>query len=962
MVSDWPETLPHRIDQVAQKYPGRVALVDGLGTAFTYSSMLSRIEAIAEALQKAQVGTGARVLVFQQAAADWACSMLAIMRVGAVYVPMDLRNPVSRLAAVAADCVPAAILADAITVGDVPQLNASQARIINISTIPSSPAGTRHSTNRARADAPAAILYTSGSTGTPKGIVVSHSGLRNEIEGYTKTWKLGAERVLQQSAFTFDFASDELYTGLVNGGMVYVVPWSARGSPIDITEIIWQHGITYTRATPSEYLLWLQYGGENLRRASEWRFAFAGGETLTSTLTQELAKLDHPQLRFFNSYGPAETSISSCKIEVDYREVSLNSGLARIPCGYSLPNYHTYVVDEKLRPQPMGMPGEVCIGGAGVSLGYLNNQQLTDRHFVPNPFVTPEDIAQGWTRMYRTGDVGHLNADRALVFHGRMDGDTQVKIRGLRIDLADIESNIVAAGQGALREAVVTLREGDPQFLVAHVVFASQHTVSDRETFLERLLSQLPIPQYMVPVVAIPVDGLPLTNHSKVDRKAVKNMPLQRRTKLTNRDDSSLTETMARLKDIWQDLLGPKIHELGLEIGPSTNFFLIGGNSLLVIRLQSRIQQIFHVAIPLVKLLGVDTLAEMADMIEEAASVTLIDWDKETAPPRIPAFLADFNATPQDYQQHAKTVLVTGGTGFLARHLLPILAESPDVAAIHCIAVREERSDNPRNLPTSNKITWHRGDLTMPLLGLEQDVFRSLAGQADVILHLGAARSIWDSYHTLRASNVHPTQELVKLAAPRRIPVYFVSTIGASTNPAAASIAAASPAPSADGTDGYVATKWASERILARAADTLGVPSTVYRFLSATEPKPAPKRLMDELARFVGATGFVPDPSGWAGRLYMTPAEEVAQRLCAAVVSGSNKEGAKAEHYQCDITLTGDEIITHVCRQSGNEKLEKIPLLKWFGRIKKLGFDYFIASHEATVGGNAGEGGLGSRR
>ncbi|KAF3759881.1 hypothetical protein M406DRAFT_269792 [Cryphonectria parasitica EP155] len=966
LVSDWPETLPHRIDQIAQQYPDRIALIDGLGAApLTYSSMLSRIEAIAEALQEVQVGPGARVLVLQQAAADWVCSMLAIMRVGAVYVPMDLRNPATRLAAVAADCMPAAILADATTASDAPRLNAPQATIINISTVPSSPAGERRVTkNCASAAAPAAILYTSGSTGTPKGIVVSHAGLRNEIEGYTKTWKLGAERVLQQSAFTFDFASDELYTGLVNGGLVYIVPGSARSSPLDITEIIWKQGITYTRATPSEYLLWLQYGGENLRRASEWRFAFAGGETLTTTVAQELAALNNPQLRFFNSYGPAETSISSCKIEVDYRR---EASLARIPCGYSLPNYQTYIVDEKLQPQPVGMPGEICISGAGVSLGYLNNEPLSNRHFIPNPFATAEDLAQGWTRMYRTGDIGHLEADGALVFHRRVDGDTQVKIRGIRVDLADIESNIIAAGKGALREAVVTLREGD--LLVAYVVFApGQHTASDQsEAFLDRLLSQLPLPQYMVPVVAFPVDRLPLTSHAKVDRKAVQNMPLlHRKTKATNRhDDSSLTETMAQLKDIWQDVIGPRIHELGLDIGPLTNFFFVGGNSLLVIRLQSRIQQVFHIAVPLVKLLGANTLAEMAATIEEAVSVTLtIDWDKETALPRLPAFLADISASPLDYQQHAKTVLVTGGTGFLARHLVPMLAASPDISTIHCLAVREERPDRPRSLPDSNKITWHRGDLTMPLLGLEQDMFRSLAAQADVIVHLGAARSIWDSYHTLRASNVHPTQELVKLAAPRRIPIYFISTIAAAANSAAtASIAAPSPTPSTDGADGYVATKWASERILARAADTLGIPCTVYRFLPASKPKPAPKRLMDELARFVDVLGCVPDPSGWAGRLYMIPADEVAQRLCAAVASGSNKErGAKAEQYQCDVTLTGDEIITHLCKQSGNESREQIPMLKWFGRIKKLGFDYFIASHEATVGGSVGEGGLGSRR
>lgn len=821
----------------------------------------------------------------------------------------------------------------------------------------------------ARPDAPAAILYTSGSTGTPKGIVISHSGLRNYFEGYTKTWKLGAERVLQQSAFTFDFATDQIFTGLVNGGMVYFVKWDARGSPLEVTELIQQQGITYTRATPSEYLLWLQYGAENLNRASEWRFAFAGGESVTNTLIQELANLGHKQMRFFNSYGPAETSVSSCKMEVDYRSLSLKAdSTTRIPCGYSLPNYHTYIMDENLQPQPVGMPGEVCIGGAGVSLCYLDNKDLTDRHFIPNPFAKAEDMVQGWTRMYRTGDIGHLDADGALIFRGRKEGDTQVKIRGIRVDLADIETNIVATAKGILQEAVVTLREeGEAQFLVAHVVFTSQFTVSDQETFLERLLSQLPLPQYMVPVVAIPVQGLPLTSHSKVDRKAVKNMSLRRKDSHINRQDNStnMTETMQQLKNLWREVVGPKVTELGLEIHPSTNFFHIGGNSLLAIRLQSRIRQVFSVAIALVKVMSANTLAEMAHQIDEAASVTNIDWDKETAPPTTPAFLESVSTAARKIQrQHGKTVLITGGTGFLARHLLPILTESPEIATIHCIAVRDRRSDEPRELPSSSsKVTWHRGDLGLPLLGLEPDEFRSLAIDVDIILHLGASRSLWDSYHILHASNVHSTRELVKLASPRRIPIHFVSTIGAATEDSAiASIAASSPAPSTDGADGYVATKWASERILARSADTLGVPSIVYRFLPAQERKPAPKRLIDELIQFMNTSGLEPDLSGWDGLFYMTPVREVTQMLYAAITSSDNNNGAKAEHYRCDISLTGDEMMTYICKQSGNRKLEKVPILKWFGRIKKSGFDYFIASHEATVRGSAGEGLLTSAR
>lgn len=755
-----------------------------------------------------------------------------------------------------------------------------------------------------------------------------------------------------------------MYTGLVNGGMVYIVPWDKRGNPLEITNIIHQHAITYTKATPSEYSLWMQYGGDNLKRASAWHFAFGGGEPLTTTVTQEFADLELPQLHVFNSYGPTEISISSTKMEISYREKDTLGNMGRIPCGYSLPNYYTYVVDEQLRPLPVGMPGELCLGGAGVSRGYLNNKKLTDQHFVPNPFATQEDIANGWTRMYRTSDIGHLNEAGAMVFHNRIAGDTQVKLRGLRIELSDIESNIVSAAGGALREAVVTLREGNPEFLVAHVVFAAEHTITDKEVFLEQLLSHLPVPQYMVPVIAIALDELPLTNHSKVDRKAVKKMPLPRIAK-GNHEDAELTETMVQLRALWEDVLGKSIKDLGLDITPSSNFFLVGGNSLLVIRLQSRIREAFNVAVPLIDLLGANTLSQMARKTEETANVSLINWEDETAPPAIPSFLADVSAAHlTDDGQKAKTVLVTGATGFLSKYILPQLVARPDVDTIHCIAVRD-----PSKLDASLKIVCHPGDLSTPLLGLSEDEFQTLSGQADVILHMGAARSFWDNYNILRPSNFHSTKELIKLAAPRRVPIHYISSGGVlrrrdTGRLARDAVSAANHLPPTDGTDGYTATRWASERILERSAADLGVPSFVYRCPLAATQERAPQELLKEFVRCVDATGAMPDASGWVGRLDMIPAEQVARWLCEATLdnyNNNNKSIPSTQFSHCEgcVTVTEAELTAYIEKQRGDRGgLERVPLLKWVGLIKKAGFSFFLASHEATLRRSEdGEGG-----
>ncbi|KAF4119349.1 hypothetical protein GMORB2_4868 [Geosmithia morbida] len=531
LVSAWSATLPSRIDGVARDSKDRPAAKDDLGNHLTYAELIDRTEAIAEALQSSGVSAGHCVPVFQTASADWICSMLAIVRLGAVY--------------------PAAVLVDTTTRDDVEQLNVPNASIIDVSTVGaevSKPVG-----NVSKADEPAAILYTSGSTGTPKGIVVTHAGLRNEIEGYTNMWKLGAERTLQQSAFTFNHSCDQIYTGLSNGGIVYVVPWSKRGEPEEIARIIREEGITYTKATPAEYSLWLQYGIDHLKHATSWRAAFGGGEPMTSALTNAFADLNLPQLRLHNSYGLTEVSISSTKLELDYHDREAMAD-GRFPCGLSLSNYHAYIVDDKLQPLPAGMPGELCIGGAGVSLGYLKNRELTGKLFVANPFATADDVANGWTRMYRTGDICHLQDDGSMVFHNRIAGGTQVRIRGLRIELSDIESNIVATSEGVVKEAVVSLRRGDPDFLVAHVAFTAGHepdTAAEAEAYLDGLLSRLQIPQYMVPVMAIAIEKMPLTNHSKTDRRALKEIALPRRTQAGARGavgDEELTETMLQLK------------------------------------------------------------------------------------------------------------------------------------------------------------------------------------------------------------------------------------------------------------------------------------------------------------------------------------------------------------------------------------------------------------------------------
>ena len=593
--------------------PHKQAVKDGKGTVYTYQALQRRVQTISDALVNAGVKRASRVAIFQQPTADWICSLLAIWHAGGTYIPLDSRSSLPRLAAIAAVAKPHAILCHNETEAEVPHLNSSST-IINVDELGES-APTITAT-QAKPNVPAAILFTSGSTGTPKGVILRHTAFRNTIEGLTKQYNIRAERVLQQSAFTFDFSLDQILCGLVNAGSVYVVPKDARGDPLAIAHIIRTEEITYTRATPSEYTSWISYGAEDLMKATNWKFAWGGGELMQPSLRQSISSLGLDGLKLYNSYGPAET-ITCTKTEVPYTDFENDDNdTTDIPAGFPLPNYSIYIVDHNLELVPQGVSGEIVIGGPSVAAGYLNNEKLSSRKFISNPW-------DGTGVVYRTGDIGYLRAgDGALMFQGRVSGDTQVKIRGIRIDLADIEASILSTAEGALHSVVVSVREGD--VLVAHVQFAAGQPYSsaaEEKAFLRSLRFMLPLPVYMVPALFIPLDTMPTNAHGKIDRAAVLALALPQTEHNPAATTTDLSETEKTLIKIWKEAVPEGMMD-AVPIHPEqTSFFELGGNSLLLVRLQVAINKAFGIKLSLVDLFGAASLRAMARRVESAQRV-----------------------------------------------------------------------------------------------------------------------------------------------------------------------------------------------------------------------------------------------------------------------------------------------------------------------------------------------------
>ena len=933
--------MSHRIEKMSLANADCIALRDGVGSSYTYAAMTKRVDAIASALTAGGAKEGSLVAVFQEPTADWIISLQAIWKVGGVYVPLELRNGLTRLAMIVADAKPAAVLCHAATSADVSELHPVSASIINVSEVANIE---KTVSTKATPQSPAMVLYSSGTTGTPKGIVIPHYALRNFIEVSGERYGIAKENILQQTAYSFDLAISEVLFGLGNGGSLYVASVTQRMDPVEITDIIAKENITFTVATPSEYSAWIRFGAETLA-GSNWKIAKTIGEALTSELALKFRSLEKSDLRLINFYGPAEITIACHVGVIDYNSDE------PITIGHTLPNYQSYIMDRNLEPVPIGVSGEIVIGGAGVTMGYLNNEKLTNRQFVPNTYAPTAE----WPNLYRTGDQGRQLPDGSVVYEGRIAGDSQIKLRGIRIELKDIEATIVKVSEGTIYKAVASVRgDRDSEFIVAHAEFAGSFPEDQKDQYLSSLLARLPLPKYMCPAMIIPLEAIPLNNHAKVDRRAVNAIPLPLPQSDGDDSDDSLSQTELELKTVWENVISKDIADT-VSIGANTDFFRIGGNSLLLVRVQASIREVFDVVVPITAMFEATTLRAMSAKVDAATSVVVINWNRETS---LEEALFKIPSTPSKTPSTGLNVLLTGSTGYLGRHLLKQLVSDERVSRIHAVAIRK---DNPKDMPRdvlkqSNKITAYDGNLALPMFGLPESTWTNLGNIVDVIIHSGCDRSMSDYYQVLRAGNFGSTKELTKLALGRQIPIHYISGNGVldlENAPKTGSVAAARPP--TNGSNGYIASKWVSEAYLENAHQKLGLPVHIHRVVSAPEEnqKPTPE-VLKEFSDIAIAMNAMPDRSRWNGSFDVIYAPTLAKTICDSAID-SDADVPAHVHYAAEARLKMEEVEEYLDdRDNRRAEMDVIATHLWAGAAKKMGLEYHLASQNLVVGGPDG--------
>ncbi|RHZ63238.1 uncharacterized protein CDV56_108187 [Aspergillus thermomutatus] len=629
------ETLSHRVDEMVRRYPSATAVKDG-SAAWTYEQLAHRVARIAASLMDHGAARGAPVAVFCERSADMIGCLLAILKVGAVYVPCDVRNSDDRLSSIVRDSAAALLVCDRGTAPRVPRLGLDQdhqpLRVLNVSLLRDQQ--TPPVRNYASRHDLAFIMFTSGSTGKPKGIKLTHANFMTHVAAATARMRLGREVVLQQSALGYDASLAQFFYALANGGSLVIS--SNRAEIHELASVMLRERVTFTLMSPSEYTVLLEYGTGILSQCRDWRVAMCGGEAFLPRLIESFRGPNLQGLQVFNAYGPTEISVVSNIGLVDYRRDTI---AAPASIGTVLANYSVYLVDEELHPVPLGWPGQIAVGGPAVSMGYLHDDDLTRERFIVNGALSDGAV-------HLTGDLGQMLPDGSLVYQGRIESNTQIKLRGIRIQLADIATTIVDASSGVVANAAVGTRgAGESQFLVAYVVFATERQPHNVEVYASQLLASLPLPQYMKPAMAVRVDALPLTASGKLDFRALNDIPLGPGSDTETKEEvSGWSENERRLKKVWESTLG----ETGITITRTTDFFSAGGNSLLLIKLQALIDKGFGTRLRLPDLFRASTLNAMAARLDRATSPVQepqtpeptedysrhdIDWETETALP-----------------------------------------------------------------------------------------------------------------------------------------------------------------------------------------------------------------------------------------------------------------------------------------------------------------------------------------
>ena len=781
----------------------------------TYAELNARANKVARYLQRQGVKAETLVGICLERSLDFIVALLGILKAGGAYLPLDPAFPTANLAFRLQDAQVSVLLTQT-GIFDTEVAQSPKIIYLDADWQAIAQESDTNPNNQLKPENLAYVLYTSGSTGQPKGVAIEHRQILNYVYAIAEKLQLPAGASFATvSTFAADLGNTAIFPALCMGGCLHIIAPHKASDPAALADYFDRHPIDCLKIVPSHLTALLTSSAYNAILPRQC--LVLGGEAVSWDLIKIIQQYA-PNCRIINHYGPTETTVGVLTYPLSNQH---NYNSKTVPIGRAIANTQVYLLDPQLQPVPIGVPGELYIGGAGLARGYLHQAQLTSEKFVAHPFV------EG-ARLYKTGDRARYLPDRNIEFLGRLDD--QVKIRGFRIELGEIET--ILTQHPEVKQAVVVACEDLPgdRILAAYIVPKRKPAPSSNDL---RHFLQARLPDYMLPSAFAILKAFPLTPNGKIDRRA---LPAPERVCPEVAYVAPRSVVEQQLVEIWAKVLGLE------RVGIHENFFELGGHSLLLTQLLVQVRDTFQVDLSLGNLFEAPTVLRLAERIEAARQAKSFTSDRDFVALRAEAVLDPTihpDTTKFVLPGSEKSIFLTGATGFLGAFLLYELLQQT-TANIYCL-VRQGKKQLQTNLESyllwdesfSDRIIPVVGDLAQPLLGLDELQFQAIASQIDVIYHNGAWVHHTLPYSTLKAANVLGTQEILRLASQNQLkPVHFISTTSVFGSTGHEGIKVVREQDSLDNSqvsaNGYAQSKWVAEQLVNTARDR-GIPVCIYR-------------------------------------------------------------------------------------------------------------------------------------
>lgn len=832
------ESCFHRLFEAQVERTPEAVAVAWKTEQLTYQQLNRRANQVAHHLQDAGVGPESLVAVLAERGIPLLTSLVAIFKAGGAYLPLDPQHPASRLRYVLHHSGCRLVLttsAFASLLSKVLEEMSPETRpqVLYIEDLLQQFHTQENLSVGTRARQLSYVIYTSGSTGKSKGVMVEQQGMLNHLYAKIEALQLSEhDRVAQTASQCFDISVWQFLAVLLVGGQVQIFPDEVSHDPAQLLAQVEEQRTSILETVPSllrAMLDVLETSSTSRPKLEALRWLIPTGEALPAELCRYWLNL-YPHIPLVNAYGPTECSDDVAHYFIFQAPIGTSRS---VPIGRAIGNTQLYVLDRHMRPVPIGVHGELYVGGVGVGRGYLADAGRTAEAFIPDPFSQEQGM-----RLYRTGDMARYQMDGTLEFLGRRD--FQVKLRGYRIELGEIEA--VLSQHEGVRECVVLTREGIPgnSYLIAYVVPRLEQLSSNAlRTFLKEQL-----PDYMVPSTFVYLEALPLTLTGKLDRHALPAPDVPSAYALDVPFVAPRNPCEEILAGIWAKLLGLAQEQISI----CDDFFALGGHSLLTVRLVAEIEKQFGLRLPLITIFQGRTIESLVGIIHQHTTSSTVEMQEPTVDLQAEAIL-DLDTCPELRSGELITepchLLLTGATGFLGNFLLVELLRQTS-AHIYCLVRASSTEEAQQRLQGTlesaglwqsayrSRLTGIKGDLAQPLLGLSSEQFEELSDTLEVIYHNGAMVNMLYPYQELKAPNVLGTREVVRLAAHGRIkPLHYVSTLSVFSH-----IPALQDQPILEDElldehaqhllGGYAQSKWVAEKLVT-IARSRGLPVTIYR-------------------------------------------------------------------------------------------------------------------------------------